>query len=215
MANTADVEFFARYLRGSRLEFDANDAAGYDPIVVRPLEYVDQWKTCTSKGWYSYRLTDHSLFIFRGGEQPSYAFMQCPFAALPLKVFAREFLGAIGADVYSSAVREEYEQYITTLPLRKHILYLRLDVDAVGFDALSHPISHLHVGFSSDIRIGTSRYWTPTAFGLFIIRQCYPEQWRFLVESNLHDSLSRRVRKGLVLVDDEFLAGYTREVWLS
>jgi hypothetical protein len=40
-----------------------------------------------------------------------------------------------------------------------------------------HPHSHVHFGLNNEIRVGTTRVWTPLTFVLFIIRQCFRNEW--------------------------------------
>jgi len=192
---------FGRYMQeaGFRLDQGSNDPPV--PAEVRPYPYLDQWRILTERGWYAYRLEDHSLILFNEEVGPSFSYYPCPLDVKPRHIFARD-RGVVGADMYSSEFTEEYEMHLLTAKLKPHVVPIRYDYDLKGFNNKSHPVAHLHFGHDSEIRVGCGRKWTPIAFGLFVLRQNYPEFWRRLLDKPTASGLGRVIRNGLVLIDD-------------
>lgn len=203
------------YLRdsGIRAEQGKNDS----PVAseVRPLPYLEQWRLMTDRGWYSYRLEDHSLFVFvEEKEGLSFSYLPCPLDVESLRDFSQS-TGIHGRDIYSAANQTNYEIYLSTASLREHVVPVRFDYDLRGYDERCHPLGHLHFGHNADTRIGTGRKWTPLAFGLFILRQHYPEQWRKLLTMPSAESLGRRIRLGLPVLERCYTDPiFNREVYL-
>ena len=197
---------------GLRVEVGPNDPP--EPVEVRPLSYLEQWRKLNERGWYSYRLEDHSLLVFLEGERPSYSYVPCPLDVKPRHVFAAEH-GFSGADAYSSDFNERYELHLLTADRREHVVPIRYDYDPNGFDHRAHPLAHVHFGHDSQIRVGCRRAWNATAFGLFVLRQNYPDNWRRLVDSPTGAGLTPRVRNGLRELGVEFTDPiFTREAYL-
>lgn len=205
----------ASYLResGIRAEPGKNDY----PVAaeVRPLPYLEQWRVLTERGWYSYKMEDHSLFIFiESGDSPSFSYLPCPLIVESLREFSKNS-GVFGAEVYSAANQANYELYLGTASLKEHVVPVRFDLDLRGYDERCHPLGHLHFGHNAETRIGTGREWSPLAFGLFILRQYYPENWRTLLTRPSAASLGRRIRTGLATFEPRYVDPiFTREVYL-
>jgi hypothetical protein len=198
MSFEAQVRVVERYLRGAGIRFLFEPRPSPVPAALRTLSYLEQWRQLLANGWYSYRLEDHSLLLFLDGPSFSFSYIECPVPALSIRDFAAGLgVGGGGREAYSSDVQMEYELYLDTLEEKSHVTPMRLDHDPVGFDELSHPLSHIHIGLDNQIRIGTSRIWSPTSFVLFVLRQRYPDNWRILLRTNLVGTLQRRVRIGL------------------
>jgi len=202
-ALSPQAQALAGFFRECGLRFESGPNDYPIPAEVRPKPYAEQWQILTARGWYSYKLEDHSLLVFVETAQPSFSYYPCPVVAKPRHIFGRE-QGFVGADIYSSEMTDRYERHLETAPLRESIVPVRFDFDEDGYDERCHPIGHVHFGHEIDIRVGTDRIWNPTAFGLFILRQFYPEKWRTLLSRPTAAGLERRVRTGLSQVDDQY-----------
>lgn len=194
--STPDINSVASILRESGLQFEVGDGASPVAAQLRHLPYLEQWRLMTKNGWFRYRLEDHSLLWMDAGANPSYHYLPSPIDALSLRAFGAE-RGLFGSALYSATVRNEYDLYLDTAPARAHVTPIRFDTDLNGFSHECHPLAHIHFGFESNVRIGTRRHWNAVAFSLFVIRQCYPDNWRVLLTRPSAAALERRVRRSL------------------
>lgn len=211
---SASVRNFTVLLREAGMGASEGRGGAIDPVVVRPLSYVDQWKYILKNDLYTLLLDDHSIFVEIEGTTPSYIYMQCPLAVLTKKDFARA-QGVVGRDVYSAELADNYSQYLDSADLRSHVMYFRYDVDRACYRDDCHPAGHLHCGFESEVRIATEREWTFFAFGAFIVRQCYPESWRIYLTRPSAASLVKRVRTGLSLFPPPYSNILVRESFFA
>ncbi len=211
---SASVNHIGPILREVDLKFEVGSHELPDPIVVRPLPYLDQWRTIVDKKWFSYKLEDHSVFSF-DEEAHSYSYLPCPLDVISLREFSKA-RGVTGSDVYSSDNQLNYEIYLSTASVREHVAPVRFDLDRRGFNHECHPLGHVHIGHDSQMRIGTERSWTPLSFFLFILRQNYPGKWKVLLTRPSAAALPSRVRGGLRVHDEAFLKPiFSRECFLS
>jgi hypothetical protein len=212
---SSSVSQIAPILREVDLRFEVGSHMPPVASVVRPLTYIDQWRTIINRGWYSYKLEDHSIFVFSEGGSATYSFLPCPLDVQSLRDFSKA-VGVEGAAIYASENQSEYEVYLSTARMLEHVTPVRFDFAPSGFNHECHPIGHLHIGMNSSMRLGTERRWNPLAFFLFVLRQYYPDRWRVLLSKPSARALPRRVRQGLALHEDEFLKPiFTRECFLA
>lgn len=178
-------------------------------FLFKDKSYLDVYKICLSSYYYHFELSDGSLLQFRHeGIAPlklSYVYYESPYNILTFEDYIAD---AGWATVDDELVRKElvsmYEEDISSIAnnsLKKHALEIRYDYGEATYTEGVHPVSHLHIGFKSNIRIGLKKILTPLSFVLFVVRQCYPDYW--LNIHNLHEAsrLSRNVRDNLRDID--------------
>jgi hypothetical protein len=212
---SASAQRLGGYFREAGLRYEVGPNDPPVPSEVRPLSYLDQWRVLNERGWYSYRLEDHSLLVLLEGGNPSFSFYPCPLDAKPRHVFAAE-QGISGSGMYRSDFTEAYELHLLTANVREHVVPIRYDYDPGNYDERAHPLAHLHFGHESNIRVGCNREWNAAAFGLFILRQNFPDFWRILVDRPTVNGIERIVRSGLVELPISACDPiYRREVYLT
>lgn len=111
---------------------------------------------------------------------------------------------------------EEYSQYISEAELKKSVTSIRYDYSEDQYDELIHPISHLHIGQSNEIRIPLSFIMTPLNFVAFVSRHIYWHNWRVKIEDEeirelYLDSHASRELIGI----DEFSLNEKRDIFLN
>jgi hypothetical protein len=89
-----------------------------------------------------------------------------------LELFEFENNTLSDGDFYS-----EYEQYLLEKQTLSNIVPLRFDFDNKYYHPVYHPLCHLHIGCSNDIRIAFDKHPTPHLFGLFVLKNYYPNSF--------------------------------------
>ena len=92
----------------------------------------------------------------------------------------KEYLKVLGGDykIYGENFRTEYEQELSEASLKEEQVYLRYDFSADEYSPGMHPISHIHVGFNTEIRLSVSMIITPMVFVMFTLKQVYFDKWK-------------------------------------
>jgi hypothetical protein len=165
---------------------------------LRIMSYHEQWRNSFYNGWFHIKLENLSLMTFSVQDGfPSYSYIDRP---IDVPSF-REYLASKG-EPFTQKVRDqynsEYEEVISTAKFRPHVTPIRYDFDPTGYRAGVHPVAHIHIGTDNQIRVGTRRELTPTAFLLFTMRQLYPECWERLLSKRDSLKLKRKIRDNLV-----------------
>jgi hypothetical protein len=191
---------FRPFLRYAKLKFEL-DQNGFEitPEIVRNVKehsYRDQWLICRENRWFHLYMDDNCFFNFAINPKPSYTFFDCPLQAVSLSAFREEF-GLYDHGVHRSILEAEYQDYLATCPFRSSVTPIRYDHDPSSYRPGVHPTAHIHIGLENEIRLGVKRELTPLAFLLFVVRQKYPHNWEYLLQSNLVDRIERIVRDEL------------------
>jgi len=162
--------------------------------VLKERSYQEQWLICREKNWFHLYMDDNCFFSFNVNHKPSYTFFDCPLQALSLSEYQEE-MGL--NEFHRSNLKSEYQDYITTCPVKNSVTPIRYDYDPHAYRSGVHPTAHIHIGLDNEIRLGVTRELTPLAFLLFVIRQRYPHNWEQLLKSNLVDRIQRIIRHEL------------------
>jgi hypothetical protein len=152
------------------------------PSEMRSKTYREGWNWLRRNLHFDIQLSDASLILFKhrveeDGEVLSGYSHYPPPTNVPSY---DEFLTTIMDTNFESAgdsLRQEYEQHVNEADNRQAVTPIRYDYSPKLYTCGRHPASHFHIGISNEIRIGTERILGPIGFALFILRQCYPEQW--------------------------------------
>lgn len=147
---------------------------------LRKLDYKGTWAYYKSNSHYNFQLVDNSLILFYIEEKKlSYSYIGCPYECPTYEDFLIEY-GYTFAEVGESLM-SDYLIYLDGCPLVVSPITLRYDFDIESYNEGLHPVSHLHIGFNNQIRIGSKYILDPLAFFCLIIRQIYPSMWLFLL----------------------------------
>jgi len=154
----------------------------YGASSFRNRRYVDIWEFCYNEQIYDFLLQDDSLLQFRANSfrtslEVNYVYYECPYIPkVPFEKFLEQVERELDEDTDEYKWREAYEQL--RLPkLKETVTPLRYDYSPDFYSSGRHPASHVHFGHENNIRVGTRKILRPLSFTLFIIRQCYPDQW--------------------------------------
>jgi hypothetical protein len=176
---------------------------------IRRLEYIETWQYYIDNKLFDLRLVDGSLVQFRINrtaiQSVSYVYLESPYNE-PFVTF-EEFLFDISSrnpekDEY--VIAYEYDFYLSGLTTKKHITPLRYDYSPDLYASGQHPASHLHFGQHNQIRVGTKRILNPLSFILFILRQCYPNNWASFTEKREAKTICRNICEHLSLIEDKY-----------
>lgn len=77
--------------------------------------------------------------------------------------------------------RHDYEQELSEASTRVYLTPIRYDYNATQYTGGVHPASHIHIGYMNSIRIPICMILTPFMFTLFVIKQCYYNEWLRLI----------------------------------
>lgn len=200
-------ELLLPYLRYSRLDYSFGDdhfqVNGQMIQQLKELDYIQQWRRVKEEKWYHLKLADHSYFLFRLNDTTSYSYLACPLEIKSL----RDYLADQGKPYKQWAINEcigEYEEYFSTCALKNYYTPIRYDLDKNSYRKGVHPAAHVHIGISNNIRIGLRRELTPLAFFLFVIRQMYPINWEFLLDSTIGSTVHKKIRNDLAELAEDY-----------
>ena len=93
------------------------------------------------------------------------------------------------------------EEAVNSMDSKAVVTPLRYDYKATDYKEGIHPASHVHFGFSNDIRVGTRKVMNPVSFVLFVIRQRYPDHWVKYLGIKSSPIICRNVRQNITDVD--------------
>lgn len=187
--------------------------------------YIFVYKKSVELSSYDFQLWDRSLVQFRyEGNSPlnlSYVYYECPF-----KIMSKEeFIVSLNfepqdLDEHANEVDAWYEEYLETVTdqeQKKLITYIRYDYDETTYNRGVHPVSHLHIGYNTEIRIGSTKILSPIAFIMFLIRNCYPEAWKCFHSLDDVSNWERHAKFNLAEINGNFwnLPEDDRELLLS
>lgn len=199
--------------KAARLPFTFNDDDGYDAGSASEFAratYVEEWRALLVGQRYDFRFDDLSLLQFRSTGEGGELELRYTFYEAPVNVVGyREFLESYLATTFSEsgyAAWPEYEEYILTAPARP-ATPIRYDYSPKMYTEGVHPASHVHVGFRSQVRLGTGKCWRPMSFALFVLRQAYPVVWRRFLGHSQAGAMARYIRESLLDVPQEYTRG--------
>lgn len=167
----------------------------------RKLSYNELWKSYFSKNNYNFHLKDSSLLLF-SFDTTSFTYISNPRDSISFGDFLVEWDFEHEADKY--ILYPEYEQYLSECNLKEFPLLIRYDFDENSYNHGMHPVSHLHIGFGNNTRIGLINKIDVEAFVYFIIRQLYPSYWQLILTD---EELLKRIninKKNVIEIEDDF-----------
>ena len=168
-------------------------------------DYEEEWRKCCEEQYFDFQLTDYSLIqLHLRGLDPlwlNYRYYPTPRSACTYP----EWLQELGFDLSTAReyFREEYSQYVLDSDYR-HATPVRYDYDERMYKPGVHPVSHIHFGYESRVRVATEKILNPVSFVLFIIRQFYPQFWADIVKLEESETWCSQIREKLADIPDEF-----------
>lgn len=234
----ADIDAVAQLLkkRGLLRERNLGDREALGAANLAGLSYQDQWEKILDANDYDMRLGDGAILSFQRtvneGGGVRYIWMESPRTVILYEDYARQYaldLMSEAAEVQPSETQikgvldefawdigEEYELYLTELPLKHFVTPIRYEFHPASYKPGWHPASHIHIGQNMNIRIGCNHVLTPFAFVLFVIRQVYNEHWRELINTEGWLDENRHKIREIAVVPDEYRTEVDRtELWLA
>lgn len=158
------------------LDFNASE--------YRSKTYIENWKSLLSSNIYDLLLVDNSSFHFKvpNKNKISYSYFECPYKCLSYLEFLQENELIENNDDDERTFYDYYEHYLTDCSAKESFTMIRYDYDDTSYCEGIHPISHIHIGFKNQIRIGLDKVLSPLNFTAFVLRQHYPGYWKKLME---------------------------------
>lgn len=74
-------------------------------------------------------------------------------------------------------MEELYSYFLTLSKNNQYVCPIRYDYSIPEYKENFHPVSHLHVGFNTNIRIPISKILNPCQFVDFIVKYFYSDIW--------------------------------------
>jgi len=169
---------------------------------IRRLTYNQLWKSYFSNNNYHFNLKDSSLFLFNF-DNSSFIFISNPKDSISFG----DFLVEQGFDEYETdkyILYPNYEQYLSECDLKEFPLLIRYDYDDDSYNQGMHPVSHLHIGFGNNTRIGLINEMNVEAFVYFVIRQLYPSYWQLILTDKKLLKRIKTNKNNLIEIEDAF-----------
>jgi len=160
----------------------------FDPATYRKLDYIQNWKLQIASTIYDFLLADNSIFSFKVNfrdDKLSFSFFECPYICQSYAEFLDEH--NLSEELEDRAFYDYYEVYLEQCQIKDNPTMIRYDLDADSYFEGLHPVSHMHIGFRNEVRIGINARLTPLTFVHFVLRQSYPVIWKTLLQdANWH-----------------------------
>lgn len=208
-ANVNDAWNLIRTLKLDEIRIYNPNYSSLTSARFRTKSYTDIWRDCFSNRHFDFLLEDMSMIQFcHGGNSNlerlrlNYSFYECPFSVSSYSDFLKE--EGFEYHEVGEQLREEYDLYLNDAPEKKAITPIRYDYDPESYDEGCHPASHVHFGHRSSIRLASKNILTPISFVLFIVRQCYPKQWKEYLLASIPPPILGNVRSSLTQVPRRF-----------
>jgi hypothetical protein len=169
---------------------------------LRVKSYLEQWQAALENKWFHIKMEDHSLFLFNEGTSPSYSFIHCPLDVITFN----DFLKSLGQENNPSNRRRlgtQYAEVLETASERRHVTPIRFDYDENGYRPGVHPVAHIHVGLSNQVRISTNKM-SAVSFVLFVMRHMYPSCWETLLARSSMRSFVSSIREPSTKVPQKY-----------
>lgn len=71
-----------------------------------------------------------------------------------------------------------YEQEKAEASLKNSVAPFRYDYDYIHYEAIHHPVSHMHIGHNNNVRVPLNKIITPAIFVVFVLRNVYLKEWK-------------------------------------
>jgi hypothetical protein len=184
------------------------------PAAMRSRTYREGWAYLLANRHYDFLLSDLSLMLFMHEVDDEGVLQIAGYSHYPSPVLVNtyeEFVLDMGFTLEEAGdeLRADYEQHVDAADFRASVTPIRYDYSPRLYSCGRHPAAHFHFGKDNEIRIGTERILKPIGFVLFIVRQCYPEDWvRYLVRDGRSDFVRKHMRGGLDWVQPEYMRGH-------
>lgn len=183
------------------------DTSKLIPAIFRTMNYRDVWEKHYEDKLYHFLLVDKSMLLYRysenaGSVQINYSFLECPLN-VPTYI---EFLNSQGF-TYEDVGHEffpDYQLEVDSAQYKISSIPIRYDYDPIAYREGLHPVSHIHFGHSTSIRIATERILQPISFTYFIIRQYYKEKWEDFINHSDAPTKCRKIREHLDPINAKF-----------
>lgn len=184
-------------------------------------DYLEVYKIARENLDYNLLLDfDGAFFQFGFKEEDNricelrYAYYEAPSNHISYEEFIK--LNDFDIEECGYEFMEEYSQFISEAELKKSITSLRYDYSEDQYDELIHPLSHLHIGQSNEIRIPLSFIMTPLNFVAFITRHIYWHFWRAKITEEEFRELYLGSHNSRKLIDIEmFSVNERRDIFLN
>lgn len=182
--------------------------------ICRTKSYAEVWKFLLSESYFRILLKDSSFFIF--GFDPmesdsdlfSMSYYGCPYVFPSLEEYIIQIYGMEYLDLkYDQSVCDEYQQALEDCEELPSPVMFRYDYNPEQYEAGRHPVSHMHIGFKNEIRLGCYRVLNPLSFVSFVVRQQYPHEWRNRAISS-SGLFKASIRDTIPMIGTEFLSSH-------
>ena len=182
----AQVNAVKKILQKADLYRDQNQYSQYLNFKLsdfKSLKFIDAYEKVLNERFYDYELKDNSLlqYIYYTDSNYSYCYISSPF----------------------SEETELNDRFTGSYNLKENFLIIRYDYQPSNYKMFCHPCAHIHFSTGNQIRIGIKKLLNPISFVLFILRQCYPEEWLDFIEKNKDEKIYNNIRDGLDDIPNE------------
>lgn len=208
----SELNFIEEFLKSNALLDERNYLPNdeLDVSLYRKYSYKENWENLIKDNIYNFYLTDNSIFVFKlnsSKKKISFSYYECPYNCMTYK----EFLHDNGVkNEYDKSFKSLYEEYLLNeCDLKEDPVTFRYDLDFDSYFSGLHPVSHLHIGFKNNIRIGIDKIFNASSFFSFVFRQHYPTYWKLLIENI--DSKSEYLKR--YLNEKEKLIAVEKKYW--
>lgn len=182
----AQVNKVKKILQIADLYRDQNQNSNYLNFKLsnfKSKKFNEVYVKIINERFYDYELKDNSLvqFIYYPDSNYSFCYISSPF----------------------SEETELDNRFVGPYPLKENFSFVRYDYQPSNYKKFCHPCAHFHFGTGNQIRLGIKKIMNPISFILFILRQCYPEQWLYFIEKNNDEKIFRNIRNNLIDIPSE------------
>lgn len=178
--------------------------------ISQSNDYEKIYKVAMENMDFDFVLVDDSIFQFSCIQNERslkkgtirYAYYENPRSYMTYE----EFLSTneIEDEEGSESFLDYYEQEKAEARLKNSVTPFRYDYDYIHYEAIHHPVSHMHIGHNNNVRIPLNKVITPAIFVIFVLRNVYLKEWKQAFDKERFRELCLSAKKSCQDLDLDF-----------
>lgn len=196
-----------RETRSLKKRFDINYYEDYHIVYNKIIQSYN----------FDFMLPDESFLQYDFNESNGYlryAFFPFPYEFPSYDIYLDQ--NGFSITEVGELFRQEYEQEISEAKPNINICPIRYEYNIQEYQSLIHPASHIHFGYNNDVRVASSIILTPFLFTQFVIKNCYYDLWKKLLNTTEIDKYIKPMKASCnKLVGDYFKKNDMCELFLT
>lgn len=203
LLNKTTIPFVENTIRWNNLLLDNYSKDFVD--VCQNNDYPLVFHIARKKRDFNILLHDDSFFQFGYREKEgeivniTYAYYEMPILLKSFSDFKNEYYQFYPEEgdmtKTTGELYEEYDQYKSEAQRKESFFPIRYDFDLDGYQGLRHPVSHIHIGHNTQMRIPLSTIIFPREFVAFVLRHVYYDDWVECIRDEEFKEMYKKIKE--------------------